>query len=67
LAVGWSGDSELVAGVLLHSRVGVDPIAGTLSWPGGIDLDPDVLHTDVPAASHQAPRLVREYRVQRTT
>ena len=28
------------------AAVTVDPIAGTASWPNGIDLDPDVLHGD---------------------
>ena len=27
----------------LFLEVFVDPISGTLAWPGGIDLDPDVL------------------------
>ena len=49
------------------AAVGVDPVAGTLCWPGGIDIDPDVLHGDEPAASPNGPRLVREYRVERTT
>jgi hypothetical protein len=51
----------------VFAAVDVDPVAGTLSWPGGIDMDPDVLHGDEPAASPAAPRLVREYRVERTT
>jgi len=48
------------------AAVSVDPIAGTVSWPGGIDLDPDVLHGDHVAASTVRPRLVREYRLQQT-
>jgi hypothetical protein len=28
---------------------------GTLEWPGGIDLDPDVLRGDQPPASGSAP------------
>lgn len=45
----------------------VDPVAGTLSWPGGIDLDPDVLRgSEVPADARQ-PRLVAEYRLQQTS
>lgn len=39
-----SDDNELVA------RVKVDPETGTVAWPNGADLDPDVLHGDfVPA------------------
>lgn len=45
----------------------VDPIAGTLAWPIGADLDPDVLHGDHEAASSVRPRLVAEYRLQSTT
>ena len=44
-------ESHLVGGVLtplresreLFLQVFVDPISGTLAWPGGLDLDPDVL------------------------
>jgi hypothetical protein len=28
----------------LFSQVSVDPTTGTLVWPGGLDLDPDVLY-----------------------
>jgi Protein of unknown function (DUF2442) len=42
----------------------VDPTAGTVCWPNGIDLDPDVLHGDRRSASTHEPQLVREYRLQ---
>jgi hypothetical protein len=42
----------------------VDEVAGTVSWPVGIDLDPDVLHGDFEPASGTRPRVVREYRLQ---
>lgn len=42
----------------------LDATAGTVCWPGGIDLDPDVLHGNFEAASAVRPRLVREYRLQ---
>jgi hypothetical protein len=42
----------------------LDAVAGTVCWPGGIDLDPDVLHGDHVAASEVEPRLVREYRLR---
>jgi hypothetical protein len=44
----------------------VDQVAGTVSWPVGIDLDPDVLHGDREPASIPAPRILREYRLQQT-
>jgi hypothetical protein len=44
----------------------VDPTAGTVSWPNGIDLDPDVLHGDREPASLPGPRIVREHRLQGT-
>ncbi len=39
--------------------VRVDPESGTIAWPGGVDLDPDVLRGDqVPAFGVQLPRRV---------
>lgn len=46
--------------------VTVDSVAGTVCWPNGIDLDPDVLHGDQVSASAVQPRLLREYRLQQT-
>jgi hypothetical protein len=34
----------------LFRQVRVDPELGTVVWPNGADLDPDVLHGDYPAA-----------------
>jgi hypothetical protein len=48
------------------SEASVDAIAGTVCWPDGIDLDPDVLHGDHEPASTVRPRLIREYRLQQT-
>lgn len=48
----------------VFNAVAVDPIAGTVSFPGGIDFDPDVLHGDAVAASSSGPVLVRQYRLE---
>ncbi|MDH4075423.1 MAG: DUF2442 domain-containing protein [Acidimicrobiia bacterium] len=48
------------------AAAGVDVVAGTVSWPQGVDFDPDVLHGDAAPASASAPRLVREYRLEHT-
>jgi len=48
-------------------RASVDPVAGTVCWPGGIDLDPDVLHGDMESVSPNRVRLVKEYRLQQTS
>ena len=34
----------------LFRQVSVDAELGTIVWPNGADLDPDVLHGDVPPA-----------------
>jgi hypothetical protein len=34
----------------LFQRVQVDRELGTVVWPNGADLDPDVLHGDLPSA-----------------
>ena len=52
---------------LTFAQVAIDTTAGTVSWPNGIDLDPDVLHGDQAAASAIQPRVVREYRLQETS
>ena len=51
----------------VFAGVTVDSVAGTISWPNGIDLDPDVLHGDDASASAIQPRVAREYRLQRTS
>ena len=33
--------------VAFFNRVSVDPVTRTLSWPGGIDLDLDVLYSNL--------------------
>jgi hypothetical protein len=48
------------------AEAAVDSVAGTVCWPNGIDLDPDVLHGDQKSASAVQPQLLREYRLQQT-
>ncbi len=48
----------------VFSTVCVDQIAGTVSWPNGVDLDPDVLRGIETAASPGQGRLLREYRLE---
>jgi hypothetical protein len=48
----------------VFATAGVDPASGTVCWPDGIDLDPDVLQGDHTAASGVKPQLIRQYRLQ---
>lgn len=51
----------------LFAEATVDPVAGTLCWPNGIDLDPDLLHGGTESTSTIRPRLLREYRLRQFT
>lgn len=43
----------------LFESVRVDPEFGTIEWPGGVDIDPDVLRGDhAPASGARLPRRV---------
>jgi hypothetical protein len=44
----------------------VDSVAGTVCWPNGIDLDPDVLHGEQESSSAVRPKVLRGYRLQQT-
>lgn len=47
---------------VLFAQVSVDEVAGTIVWPTGVDLDPDVLHGDhEPANGQTTPTVVAEY------
>ncbi len=46
--------------------VSVDAVAGTITFAGGIDFDPDVLHGDYEPASAHHPTLLRQYVLDRT-
>ncbi|MGH9178539.1 MAG: DUF2442 domain-containing protein [Acidimicrobiales bacterium] len=48
------------------AEVSVDEVAGTIAWPNGVDLDPDVLHGDHQPASGRGPVVLREYRLRPT-
>jgi Protein of unknown function (DUF2442) len=66
-------DAVLQGGVLepirdpsVFGQVKIDDVAGTICWPNGVDLDPDVLHGDHEPASGRAPLLLKEYRLRPT-
>lgn len=48
------------------AKVAVDEVAGTVTWPNGIDLDPDVLHGDHEPATGPSPVVLREYTLRQT-
>ena len=66
-------DGVLEAGIFaplknaqMFRLVAVDDVAGTIGWPNGVDLDPDVLHGDSVPASGRSPRVLREYHLRAT-
>jgi hypothetical protein len=44
----------------------VDDVAGTVAWPNGVDLDPDVLHGDHQPAAGEPPGVLREHVLRQT-
>ncbi len=52
---------------VVFATAAVDTVAGTLSWPIGVDLDPDVLHGDETTSTACTPSVVSEYRLQETS
>jgi hypothetical protein len=48
----------------LFSQVSVDPTTGSLVWPGGLDLDPDVLYGVEESAAGKLFTLLSESRLQ---
>lgn len=49
-----SAFADIAAKDDLFSEIRVDPEIGTITWPNGADLDPDVLHGD-----HESAHRVR--------
>lgn len=58
------GALESIDNDSVFGQVTVDPITKTLTWPTGVDLDPDVLTGEYPPASGPAPTVVAEYRLE---
>lgn len=50
----------------LFARVFVDEVEGTVAWPNGVDLDPDVLHGDYEPATGPSPDTLAEYHLRPT-
>ncbi len=50
----------------VFAQVSVDTVAGTICWPNGVDLDPDVLHGDHEPATGHGPILLKEYHLRPT-
>ncbi len=48
----------------VFGQVTVDPITKTLTWPTGVDLDPDVLSGDQMPANGPGPTVLAEYRLE---
>lgn len=51
---------------VVFASLHVDPVAGTIAWSNGVDLDPLVLHGDYVPAQGPGPRLLNEYRLRPT-
>jgi len=49
---------------LTYSLEAVDAVAGTIAWPNGVDLDPDVLHGDHEPARGRSPVVLKEYHLR---
>jgi hypothetical protein len=48
------------------AQVALNEEAGTIAWPNGVDLDPDVLHGDHAPANGPGPSVLAEYRLRAT-
>jgi Protein of unknown function (DUF2442) len=52
--------------VAYFAMVTVDLTKGTICWPNGVDLDPDVLHGDAEPASGTSYEVLGEHHLRRT-
>jgi hypothetical protein len=52
----WGPMFEPLRDVEEFRKVAVDPELGTIVWPNGADLDPDVLHGDRPPVEPPSAR-----------
>ena len=63
----WGGVLEVLCDPAFFGQVAVDPMAGTIAWPNGVDFDPDVLHGDHEPASGRAATVLKQYHLRPTT
>ena len=63
---GRSGVFEPLGEPAFFAQVTVDTVAGTIAWPNGVDLDPDVLHGDHEPASGRPATVLKQYRLRPT-
>jgi hypothetical protein len=62
----WGGVLEPLCDPAFFSQVAVDPAAGTIAWPNGVDFDPDVLHGDHEPASGRSAAVLKQYHLRPT-
>lgn len=62
----WGGVLEPLCDATFFGQVAVDPVAGTIAWPNGVDFDPDVLHGDHEPASGRPATVLKQYRLRPT-
>ncbi|MGA2165019.1 MAG: DUF2442 domain-containing protein [Solirubrobacteraceae bacterium] len=55
----WGTMAEPLQDPAYFHRVSVDPELGTVVWPNGYDLDPDVLHGDYEPVGRPAAQASR--------
>ena len=58
------GVLEALRDTALFARAHVDKDSGTVAWPNGVDLDPDVLHGDYEPATGAGPKVLAERRLK---